>query len=109
MGYQTIVVINNDHIHEAKDYPSLGTELYQAVSSTVGHGRVPFGRGIGEVWLSSHADQCSLLVLGNLQLKELTAVYKRNHNPEKLETQVMLLKLAAEKLGYRLHRINSSR
>lgn len=109
MGYQTIVVINNDRIHEAKDYPSLGTELYQAVSSSVVHGRAPFGRGIGEVWLSSHADQCSLLVLGSLQLKEITAVYNRSHDVEKLETQIMLLKLAAERLGYRLHRIKSSK
>jgi hypothetical protein len=109
MGYQTLVMINNDYIHQAKDYPSLGTELHQAVSSTIVHGRVPFGRGIGEAWLTSHADQCSLLVCGNLELKELTAVYSRSDNPEKLETQLTLLKLAARKLGYQLHRISSSK
>lgn len=109
MGYQTIVVVNNDHIHQAKDYPNLGVELHRAVSSTLLHGRVPFGKGIGEAWLTSHADQCLLLVCGNLQIKELTAVYSHSHNPEKLETQLTLLRLAAEKLGYRLHRISGSK
>jgi hypothetical protein len=107
MGHQTLVVINNDRIHEAKTYPGFGAELYRAVSNTVISTPVAFGNGIGEAWLNSHADQCSLLVVGNLQVAELTNTSGWSHNPDSLDTQLALLRLAAEKLGYRLHRIPS--
>jgi hypothetical protein len=101
MRFQTLVVINNDRIHEAKNNLELGNELYNAVCRASTISPTDFGRGMGSVYQPSHADQCSLLVFGNLQVQELTATYGY---PNNRDLQLRLLRLAADRLGYRLHR-----
>ena len=103
MGYQTLVVINNDHIHHAKDNLTIGTELYQAVLHSPISSPAEFGQGIGRAYRSSHADQVALIAFGNLQVAELAAT--RSITPDYTNTHLFLLKEAARKLGYRLHRI----
>jgi hypothetical protein len=101
MSFQTLVVINHNHIHQARNNPELGNELYNAVCRASTISPTDFGRGMGLVYRPSHADQCSLLVFGNLQVQELTATYGYPNNQE---LQLRLLRLAADRLGYRLHR-----
>jgi hypothetical protein len=101
MRFQTLVVINNDRIHEAKNNLELGNELYNAVCRASTISPTDFGRGMGSVYQPNHADQCSLLVFGNLQVQELTTTYGY---PGNRELQLRLLRLAADRLGYRLHR-----
>lgn len=102
MGFQTLVVINNDRIHEARKNTELGTQLYNAVGRASIDSPTDFGHGIGSIYRPSHANQCSLLVFGNLQVQEIAAVY--GGYPGNTELQLRLLKQAAARLGYRLHR-----
>ena len=112
MGHQSLVIINNDHIHTARNNPTLGELLYRAVAESVINSPVEFANGLGVAYRSTHADQISLLMCGNLQMEELTSTWflhsMANDDRTHTRLKLQLLKQAAEKLGYRLHQIPAS-
>ena len=102
MGYRTVVVLNNDMTSEWGSDPSLGKKIMWASSlSGVDHQR-EIGNA-GTVLQCVHTDQQSLVLLDGLSGYTLS---HKNWVPREVAsaTEIQLLKLAADTLGYRLVR-----
>jgi hypothetical protein len=103
MGYRTLVMFNNDTVHQIKDIPNFGDKLHHLILQ----GKRPrdtFGMSnIAWVVGQDHADVQRLAYIDNFQVKSLAT---SNWHPDQVEQEQVLnlLKDAADKLGYRLVR-----
>jgi hypothetical protein len=93
MGYRTVVMLNNDMMHEWANDAELGSKIRRFV---LGRDK-DLGRGFGSVVEVTHADTRTLCILDHYQNFTPVAF---NSWPNK--DDVALLKEAADKYGYRL-------
>ena len=99
MGYRTLVVLNNDLMGHWQNDPHLGKGI---ASAAAGHRDNRVG-DYGSVLQSVNADTQSLLVVDSLSAVSLaTSSWVRGEESEAVALK--LLKEAADKLGYTLHR-----
>lgn len=106
MGFRTVVMLNNDASNEWSKDPELGAKILQAMSYA---GRKDdfygsnsrLGR-YGQVVECTHADTQTLVKLDHYTGFEPLAYTTRTFGPSTEDDMILLLKQAADKLGYRL-------
>lgn len=108
MGFNTAVLLLNDHIHSIRENPPQFAEnLMRAIEKhwSVKPGEtVDFGVGNccngGTVFHQAHADNTGVYAIGgNYASKLLISPFGQHHTPE---GQLILIREMAEKLEYRL-------
>lgn len=99
MGFRTVVVLFNDQASDWMNDPELGKKISMA-SNGFGHrndGDIHYGRVVE----CCHADQITLGMFDSYNFKPMGyGMWSRDETDE--ETQLRMLKEAADKLGYRL-------
>lgn len=102
MGYRTVVVLANDDQHNWEQDPELGKKIAASAAriNRAGQPRFEYGN-IVEV---EHAD-CQQLVVLDSYNGTVLAEKGWYRNETQTETELALLKQAAEKLGYCLEPI----
>lgn len=95
MGFRTVVIFNNDQIHDTCKDPSLGENVLGAMASFGFHDiQKRYTKGF-EVVEVCHADTVTIARIDSLSMKPLAhGWYKQD--------DVDLIREAADKLGYRL-------
>lgn len=96
MGYKTVIIVNNDTIHHAKNDPNFGQRVYDAVV-LVNSGRSKYDPTIEAVH-QSHTDNGELIMFDGLCAKLMASTQIQK------DTDVVLLKEMADSLGYRIVR-----
>ena len=92
MGYNTAMIVRNDHLHEIKRDTDFGYKVWDAISQA---GHVNHLYGSFDVLPSQHADTAQVVVLGANSIRNLGYGFWE-------DTDEQLLKYLAEKQGYRL-------
>jgi hypothetical protein len=100
MGFRTVVILANDQAHLWDKDPELGQKIFRAQHASTGwRQHFPYG-SIAEC---CHADTQSLGIIDSYHFKPIAHdMWTRNETPSDIELK--MLKLAAEKLGYKLVR-----
>jgi len=99
MGHRTIVIFNNDITDQWGEDPELGKKIQRASPHAMGGKMADFGTG--RVVECCHADQQTLAVIDSTSMFPI--VHSSWHRDQTWQTRDLgLLRLAAEKMGYRL-------
>ncbi len=102
MGFRTIVLLHNDDQHNWSKDPDLGNLIATAASSPRSQDEPQrVGPGYGTVIECTHADTQRLAVLDSYSMTTLATGHWATGNLEKMR-DLALLKLAAQKLGYKM-------
>lgn len=107
MGYRTVVILSNDVMSFWENDPELGKKIAHASSASY---RTPDSRcwfQYGDIAECVHADQQSLMLIDSYNAQTLTASNWRPGETEE-ETNLRVLKLLAEKMGYSLRKKNKN-
>lgn len=100
MCFRTTIVINNDHLDDLL-FPGIGKDIRDAVLH-FGYGEpgnVSFGP-LGDVVEQSHADFTKLAIIGTGGSFDIETLAVGRWDDK--DSQLNLLKVAADKLGYKL-------
>ncbi len=98
MGFNSTVVFNNDFLHRLKEDPDFSGKLYSDICGLHIIGRSsPYYQVID----SQHADHYSLVMIGGCTGKVLCGTFF-GHRPPPEDAEEQMLKILADKLGYRL-------
>lgn len=110
MGWNSTIVVLNDALHDIKNDPKFGENVYQAVTllSRCEEDRIPGDLDIragchcnaATAVEQHHADGTSLVAVGQNYGRSLGVFFPYGEEDE----DVRLLKALAEKLGYRVSR-----
>ncbi len=113
MGMNTSVIVLNDALDSIENDPEFGKKIGNAIRECRHHNRYRADHGVdiscgshcnaATVVETHHADETTLLAFGGNCVSNLGGVYGYRHNAE--EIQVALLKMLAEKLGYRVVKV----
>jgi hypothetical protein len=96
MGFESCVLINHDLYHAMADKPAqFVRDLWHAINARGN----PTRFSMGTVIYTDHADGTHLIVAGHHIARDLAV---GQGNPADSEVQLALLRLAADKLGYKL-------
>ncbi len=100
MGFRTVPLLINDHMHEWSKDPELGKLIANAASFTNSREGSRIGN-YGYVLECTHADTQTLAVIDSYSMTRLATGSWGGHEMQKMR-DLALLKQAAEKLGYKL-------
>jgi hypothetical protein len=101
MGFRTTIILNNDLLEDLVTKPNIGKDIHDAVLR-FGYGEpgnVSFGP-LGDVVEQSHADFSKLAIIGAGGSFDIDVLAVSCWNDK--EAQLDMLKIAADKLGYKL-------
>ncbi len=102
MGFRTVVVLNNDQHHEWSNDVNLGKKISEQMFQLRGAQPLnTFGLRYGYVIECTHADTQSLALLEHYNGRIITTTHWWRDKTEE-QTELELIKAAADKLGYRL-------
>lgn len=111
MGNRTVVVLYNDQTQEWENDPALGKKISIGMNYVHSRSIQPSWESkadlhYGRVVECAHADTYTLAVLSGYQFKPLVynSWYNRSNDSE---VELTMVRMAAEKLGYRLTKIQS--
>lgn len=107
MGYRTVVVLYNDHCSEWEKDTELGRKIMLGMSDAMSlNGPKPFSAAdlnYGKIVQCAHADTQTLAVLDGYSMEPVMhSFWRPSENKE--DKHIRLLKEAADKLGYVLHK-----
>lgn len=113
MGYNSTIVLMNDHLHRIAEEPNFGEIVSSAVLSHSCGLRsdaiIRIGGGtqvVGHVAAVDHADITSVIAVGGYQSTTLTQLYNGGVHSSDDEKLVLLRQLAKE-MGYNLHKMKT--
>lgn len=109
MGFRTVVILHNDRSSEWRDDPELGRKIAHSMNYAHSRGyNSEASFGYGSVVECAHADTQTIAVIDSYRMY---AISHRNWYPEQSveDRDVALLRQAAKKYGYRLHKIPTNR
>lgn len=102
MGCRTVVVLYNDQTAEWSRDPDLGLKIMRASTHAMGSNPDPDASlGYGRVVECCHADTQTLAVVDSYDFHPVAHLHWRPNQTTE-ETQLALLKVAADALGYSL-------
>lgn len=104
MGFNTVVLILNDAMHNLKTDPNVGEKLYNAMGESqhpANKDGVEFSIGNhcngGMVLPSRHADEVQIVAVGGNYMKRVGVLYHAD-----MEDPEAMVRRLADSLGYRL-------
>lgn len=103
MGFQTVFMVLNDHIHELETDPNVGRKMLEAAMMTQrGYKPVDFsigcGMNAGIALPSQHADYIQVVVAGGNYARPLGY----GGNWQNMDNDEAILRRLADELGYRI-------
>jgi hypothetical protein len=102
MGYRTIVIFDNDRLHDWSNDPELGNKIATAMNH-VNTLKADFHGGV--VVECTHADTKTLAVVDSFEFHPVAGDYWTSKVTDKDGITLNLLRRAAAVLGYRLAKI----
>lgn len=107
MGYRTVVILSNDDMPSWENDPELGEKIASGASTSYRTPDSRCGFQYGDIAECVHADQQSLMLIDGYNAQTLTTSNWRPGETEE-ETNLRVLKLLAEKMGYSLRKKNKN-